>query len=303
MRAFGSIFLLVLIGFMTFAVSGKESASEEFATTRIAQALVTLNKVPSGAKLLQSALHVWNYDNLADLMNNFRGGDVSRTDTTLTRHFNPKTVQEDRDREVIIFLKLSQSDFEIALDMAHELVHATARPNFDPYDPSLTPGQYIWNAIEGEGGEVDAVFMECTIGMEMANLQKLSLKRCQSYLSDEYSMQTVSKQTVPKMNREKIRREFYRVGKWFSKLTAKLASEVQLFPVLSSDTLSLYSSTGRSPYPVALLNEYIEITDTACENSQKRLHSLTYNASIHTVSAATNSVQHHVQEFLKKRCN
>lgn len=299
MRAFGSVFLLVLIGFIAFTIPEKNSASEEHATSRIAQALVTLNKVPSGERLLQRALHVWNYDNLAALLKNFRGGDVSRTDTTLTRHFNPKTVQEDRDREIIIFLKLSQSDLELALDMAHELVHATARPNFDPYDPSLTAGQYIWNAIEGEGGEVDAVFMECTIGIELVSSLKSSLKRCQSYLEGDDPI----KKTAPKMNREKIRREFYRVGKWYSKLLTKLASEVHLFPVLSSEAPSLYSSTGQSPYPVALLNEYLEITDTACENSQKRLQSLTYNASVDAPSDTSNSVQLHVQEFLKKRCN
>ena len=192
-----------------------------------------------------------------DLRFKFKWGAASKTDAVLTRHFNPRTGAESRERQVTIFLREGQAFDDLVLDIAHELVHATSRPGWDPYDPRLTPGKYIWAAIEGEGGEVQAVAMECRVGFEVHSrfgAASSAVERCKSYLS--------SKQAG--LDEELIRRDFYRVGHWDYELDRKLGPERSLFPLLSRETPKLYSSTGNAPYPVALFREFEEITQIAC---------------------------------------
>jgi hypothetical protein len=169
------------------------------------------------------------------------------------------------------------------LDIAHELVHATTRPIWDPYDPKLTPGRYIHATIEGEGGEVEAVVAECQVGLELAHRFGASARRCRSYRGTGST----------RINTERVKRDFYRVGKWNAELTKKLGEEMPLFPLLSSRTPKLYSSTGHAPYPVALLQEFEQITRIACENTRKRTAAVKEQGRTPASSAL---------EFLSSRC-
>ena len=186
----------------------------------------------------------------------------------LTQHYNAKTDQEDRERQVTIYLKKSQSETELLLDLAHELVHAGTRPSFDPYDPTLSLGKYIFAAIEGKGGEVDAVMSECKIGLEISKIQGVSVPRCQNYWPIPGSS------SLGIINRDIVRQDFYRVGKWFAEVSTALGGEMSLFPLLSEESPKLYSSTGHAPYPFALMQKFEEITETACRNSKVRMRSL-----------------------------
>jgi hypothetical protein len=224
-----------------------------------------LSHIPSGKQLLAKAQRFWGLRKPQDVVQKLKWGSASKTDAVLTRHFNPRTGQESRERQVTIFVRKAQSLDDLVLDIAHELVHATVRPAWDPYDPELTAGRYIWAAIEGEGGEVRAVAFECQVGFEVHErfgAAGQASDRCKAYLRGNDNAQA--------LNFDLIRKDFYRVGHWGSELTEKLGAERALFPLLSRETPRLYSSTGNAPYPVALYQEFEEITEIACENSRKR---------------------------------
>lgn len=238
----------------------------------------------------------------------FKWGNSSRTDTTLTRQFNPKTGREERFRKQVIFLNPDQNSLELALDLAHELVHASSKPIYDPYDPSLTPAKYIQLSIEGFGGEVDAVYTECEIAVELTKKNHTLLDRCRRFLN-----------TGPlsgSIDRLKIVRGFYRIGNWKKDLSKNLGPEIASFPNITAEKPVLFSSTGHTPYPVALYDEYEEITRAACENSVKRQASLMSTQSASSSNESVHSSQSDrvgrsegllsnsaAENFLKFRCS
>ncbi len=224
----------------------------------VRDALERLRGSETGKEVLEQALRFWQLDQLNDLTSVIQAGSESKTDAVLTRRFDPNNGHETRERSVLVYLRLSQAPEDVVLDMAHELVHATARAEWDPYDPLLTPGKYIHAAIEGRGGEVDAVATECHVAFELYPERAQTLSRCSGYLA------------AGTLSKEKVREDFYRVGKWMPELKLKLGSEMSLFPVLQGSPPKLYSSTGHAPYPVALFREYSELTRVACENSRRR---------------------------------
>jgi len=289
---------LVLAGILALPFFEAQSLPEELAVGRFSAALYTLGEVPGGVALLKKAIRLWELEDFSDLLKRFKWGSASRTDTVITRYFNPKTGKENREREVTVYLRQDQPQFELVLDMAHELVHATARSGFDPYDSRLTVGRYIWAAIEGEGGEVQATMTECQIGLELARKLGSSVARCEPYLRE-------GKWTV---SRAKVLQDFYRVGTWQSDLHRLLGGEITLFPLLSKEQPRLYSSTGHTPYPVALFHEFEEITDIACKNSHNRMRSFT--SATHVDSEAAGSAasergqtsETSLQRFISKRC-
>src|SRR5690348_335129 len=125
------LFLLAL-NFMTFSPAFAAPHEQE-GLPRLEAILNLLSDVPSGRSLMDAAKKTWKCDSPKKLATHFQWSDVSRTDTVLTRHYNPQTGAEERARQIQIFLREDQPVVEVALDMVHELVHATARPSFDPY--------------------------------------------------------------------------------------------------------------------------------------------------------------------------
>lgn len=267
--------ILLLFNSLEIYAEMNERSSE-----RILAILQVLKSIPTGSKMVQYALLNWGSRDLGHLVEHIQWGDVSRTDTLLTRKFNPKTGLEDRERIVTIYLRSHQSELEVILDLAHELVHATSRPSFDPYDPTLTASEYVWSAIEGPGGEIDAVEQECQVGRELSVFRKQKVQRCENY------------KKMNRISREKIRKDFYRVGEWYSELSSRLGAKLKKFPLLSPQKPSLYSSTGRSPYPISLLNEFDDLTDTACTNSQRRIENL----------GPQFELKDRIMKFIRMRC-
>lgn len=265
-------------------------ASRSEADHRIENALEILAHTPSGKQLLARAQKFWKLSRMQDLHLQFKWGEASKTDAVLTRHFNPRTGTESRERQVTIYLRQGQKLDDLVLDIAHELVHATSRPGWDPYDPKLTPGKYIWAAIEGEGGEVQAVAMECRVGFEVHDYfgaASSAVGRCKHYLNGD--------EEQAELDSDLIRRDFYRVGRWDKELTRELGPELSLFPLLSREMPKLYSSTGNAPYPVALFREFEEITQIACENSRKRVEA--------EADRAPAALQKSAAIFVAKRCD
>lgn len=287
--------LSLISGLLLLPGSVSSSDQIDFVDPRIRRALDVLSHTPTGKILLGRAQSFWKLSRPMELAQKLKWGVASKTDAVLTRHFNPRTGQESRERQVTIFLRHGQSLDDLVLDIAHELVHATSRPSWDPYDPRLTPGRYIFAAIEGEGGEVKAVAMECQVGFEVKARYGAAVHatdRCRGYVQ-KAARPVEALDPVP-LDEEKIRKDFYRVGHWGRELTEKLGSEVTLFPLLSRETPKLYSSTGNAPYPIALYREFEEITQIACENSRRRVQAETAR-----VPAAQ---QKSASAFLAQRC-
>lgn len=232
-------------------------AGEIKPSDQVLRAIEILERTPTGSRLIREAHQVFG-KHLGDWI---QPGRVSKTDSLLVRKFNSTTGEEKRERRVVIYIDFNQSDEFIALDLAHELVHALSKPTWDPYDPHLTPGRYIRFAIEGPGGEIDALTTECKVASEMGQV----FPRCESYRAFSKNDRI----------REQVKKDFYRVGKWKESLLKKLRKESQSFPDLSSKEPKLFSATGSSPYPAALLEEYEMLTEAACRNSVKLAKSLT----------------------------
>lgn len=244
-------------------------------------ALGMIQKTQTGFQLLEKAASTFNARSLSELATNFQWGERSKTDAVLTRHLDPQTGQETRTREITISIRTSEQLENIALDMAHELVHATSSPEWDPYDPKLTPGKYIWTSIEGPGGEVDAVYVECQIASELHHD-----KRCEEYRDSATGL----------ISQEQIRISFYRVGEWKEDFEKHMKSELSLFPLLSNRPPRLYSSTGNAPYPVSLFREYKLLNEIACENSLKRVQAVRHQVDPHQRKLASEKA------LLASRC-
>ncbi len=287
---------IFILGFCFMRV--EEDTRGDF-LSRMQGALNSLNQLPTGVLLIQKAQLKWNQPDILGLLHYFSWGKASRTNTILTRHFNPQTGRDDQERAITIFLKEDQTAVELALDLAHELVHATSRSDFDPYDFSLTPAKYIYLALEGEGGEIEAVMKECQIGLEWMQHFGVLISRCQAYYRYSGNLGHQGKLWV---DQSKVRQDFYRVGKWEADLRRDLGSEVQSFPLLSNHMPKFYSSISQAPYPFVLFHEFQEMNQLACDNSRKRLAGIILSRD--SISTLSSEVQIHrdLNRFIKSRC-
>ena len=256
-----------------------------------AQAFERLVETHVGAQLFERAKSQLGVQAPSDL---FIPANQSRTDAVLVRDFDTKTGGESRKRKVKIYLKTGQRLQDLVMDMAHELTHAVSNPSWDPYDPDLSGAKYIRLSIEGEGGEVAALLNECTVGLELFRAETSSLRRCQKYLDPDVSRPRTQ------LNRALVVKDFYRVGRWHAHLERELKKRPEgreLLALLSSEEAVVYSSTGRAPYPVALLREHAALTRVACENTRQRIRSRSLASS-----AQTHEQEPSIRSFLTNRC-
>jgi len=265
----------------------------KYSRERLQGVLQVLDKAPAGKKLLEQAVSLWGLEDSREVIRFLKWDSASRTDAVLIRHFDPKTGLEDRERKVTVFLRAEQRLEEVVMDLAHELSHAVGKPVWDPYDPQLSAGDYLLSSIEGPGGEIEAVARECQVAQELKAVGDFDLSRCERY----YDRAPVA--GAAQVRKEVIRADFYRVGRWFPKLQERLGEQLKRFPMLSSQAPRLYSSTGQSPYPYALVREFDELTQIACENSRNRLRSF---SDRQPASAGNKDPSRSVRLFLESRC-
>lgn len=247
---------------ISFAVS--LPAFAQGSRTAVADAIALVQSVESGRKLLDRSAEALGLRSPAELEWAVVTGKISHTEASLIRHFDSQTGTERQERKLTVHINTDQSVEQIALDLAHELTHASARPSWNPYDPKLTIERYVELNLEGPGGEVEAVTTECTIAAELEMRVDLRTHRCDRYFFRDERLVQVEK--------ERILNDFYRVGLYLEAIETHLGYEPHArFPRLSSRSPLLISSTGRVPYPLALINEYEELNRTACDNTRRRL--------------------------------
>lgn len=263
------------------AIAGRGGDTE---AGKIDLAIEMLETTQQGAALIREAQRSWGAAEM--LSRRLKAGKISKTDAVITRHYDVASGNESRRREVTVHLRTDQPVEAVALDLAHELSHAVSRTELDPYDPELTAVDYIYAAIEGKGGEVEALISECKVALELSALGRaMPMDRCEKYMLDDRKS----------LDLAAIRRDFYKVGSWKGELFRRLGADArQRFPLLSGERPELFSSTGAAPYPVALLEEYEIMSRAACGNTRKRLQSQRTPAGEKLASTQ--------QLFLLKRC-
>lgn len=263
--SFSTLSLSVLCAVGCITGTGAASAAPKTESAKMARdAIELLAQTPRGKKILLRAQAFWKETSREGILKHLAYGPVSRTDAVLTRHYHADTGAEIRERYVTVILKKDQSLADVTMDLGHELVHATTPPSWDPYDPKLTAGSYMYAAIEADGGEVDAVLAECEIAVDLKRDLDIRTSRCDRYLI------LVGGDNQLSVDRVKIQADFYRVGKWEAFVRTRLGKELERFPLLSPKIPELYSATGGAPYPVSLMREYEELNRVACENVRRR---------------------------------
>ncbi|NDD91652.1 hypothetical protein EBZ37_06170, partial [bacterium] len=176
--ALGLVFLQTLL---SRPVSHAEPLPRE-SLERLQGSVQILMRSPTGRSLVDAAKGLWGVNTEREMTSFLKWGRASRTDAVLIRHFDPATGAEKREREVSVSLRAEQRLQDVVLDLAHELSHAVSKPIWDPYDPTLTAGDYLYSSLEGRGGEIEAVRNECRVAVELSALIKdMDLARCEAY--------------------------------------------------------------------------------------------------------------------------
>jgi hypothetical protein len=274
------------------ADSGEISIPATAVISRIEAAIRMLTATGPGAEIVSRAGKLWGGASASWVESGkIREGRVSRTDATLTRSWDPSTDAEVREREVVVNLRLDQPLQEISLDLAHELTHAVTQPAWDPYDPELRAETYVRNAIDGPGGEVDAILRECVSAFELERKGGVSISRC-----DRYRRDYEASGTIP---RAKIVRDFYASGETFARIPEELRRRI---PEITSDPPVYYSSTGESPYPLSLEREYEALNEVACSNTRSRLLRQAGALRAPAASSEQDPAVERARVFLDKRC-
>jgi hypothetical protein len=202
-------------------------------------------------------------------------GDVSRTDVTASRMAGGKA-EPFRFNVRVVISREKEPVFQ-AMDLAHELIHAFG-PKVNPFDPQLDPLTYVRRGIEGPGGEVEAIRSECAVGRELldAGTQKLQVK------GD--SLQLVKARCVAawKSKDEPLKwvKNFYNLGHFHddfvstvSTLNLTTEERIRWRGQVGTRSPMFSSAVTHKPYPLALLEEYIQITRQVCEKAKDRIRS------------------------------
>lgn len=292
-----ALFVVVLsVGMLVGLSAGPDSGlSRERDLVALQEVFEKLGSTPTGAQLLKVAQKKWKLKAVSELTAVVDWGETSRTDAILTRHYDPSTGEEVREKTVVIYLRQDQAIGASVLDLAHELTHGTTEQTWDPYDPKLTAEGYIRAGIEGAGGEVEAVWNECRVSaeLEQAGGEAIPGDRCGRYIVGK---------TV---DRGMILKDFYKVGESLSGFLKELnvsgrSPASSPFPELSDETPTLISSTWNQPYPLALFREYEELTRLACANTTRRLSALKRSSPL--TSKPGSSLQSKMDEMVRTRC-
>ncbi len=195
-------------------------------------------------------------------------GQVSRTEVTATRtiHEGIETVHY----ETRVIIAGSKGPVFQALDLAHELVHAL-RPKENPFHPTLRAGDYVVRGIEGEGGEAEAIAYECKVAREWIENPKSPL-----IPEEERGLVRARCGMVWKAmaDGEKWKRSFYYLGQHYRDFLERL-TRLDPGPVelkwwkdhIDPKTPVFTSAMAQKPYPLALLEEYLELTRKICSRS------------------------------------
>jgi hypothetical protein len=220
---------------------------------RVGDLVPILVSVPEGRALLDEALA-----KDPDVLTKVQPGAASFTESTFARTYSLLDGSEriELRHEVAISSKLPLS--EAVVDLAHELVHFTAKEMLDPYKAGFELKEFVRRGIEGPGGELAALEQECLVAWALRRRYPSFPRHrlCAPYQNPEGGF-----------DRERARDDYYAVGSWHGKLSDALKQAV---PEISSRRVVFTSSYARTPYPVALAQEFEATREAACANNRRK---------------------------------
>lgn len=223
----------------------------------LVEAIQLLQKTPSGREL---------YARAKARQVPIREGQISKTEITATR-----TIRGDSEQlNFVVQVLISQDKEPVfqALDLAHELIHAVSDKK-NPFDPHMSATDYVRHGIEGKGGEAEAIAEECKVGRELVALDGV-------VKSETAGLIKARCQYVWKLEKDESRwkRSFYQLGQYYrSFVKAWLGTQPaddhrrEWAEKLERRSPIFSSAAAHKPYPVALLEEYLEVTRIICERA------------------------------------
>jgi hypothetical protein len=251
-----AVCLLVLIKIIAVAHAEAPTSAQntEIEAARLKSALSILDRTATGHAALEQVKQL-------DIP--IKSSAVSKTEIIATRSVSGS--EEKLSFQVRVLVAGDKDPVFQALDLAHELVHAS-HPKKNPFDPNLSASDYVRYGIEGEGGEAQAIAQECKVGKELMNEPafkkeiknetfELIKARCQYVWNNEN-------------NQSKWKQSFYQVGQHYRQFMSMVAN-MKLDLKVESKTPIFASAVAHKPYPLALLEEYIDITQRICRSNRK----------------------------------
>jgi len=225
----------------------------------------------TGRELISKALRHVGETKIEKLKNWVSAGEVSVTDTVLTRSYSHATGKMQFDEQSQVSINRNLSTQNALLDLAHELTHFIYRKSFNPYSDEFTWAEFIKETIEGTGGEAHAFQTECQVALELHAKKMVDDQeylRCKPYLIRETDQ--------VKISRNLIIREFYALGRWYPRTIGEFESAnlLRSFPLLKASTSKFISAAAGMPYPLAAYYEYKNVKSRACKNEYRRLETL-----------------------------
>lgn len=221
--------------------------------TSVDQLAALLRGVPEGRGVLEAAER-----KDPEVLKRIKLGSASFTESTFSRTYSLVDGKEQvrLRHEITLSTRLKLAD--AVVDLAHELLHFSEKGMLDPYRPGFDLEQFVRNGIEGEGGELPALEVECHVAwaLERKHAGFPRHRLCERY-----------RRNGDKFARAAARRDYYSIGTWYRQANEKLRSAV---PELSDQKVVFTSSFAGKPYPVALAEEFVTTRKTACVNNRRK---------------------------------
>jgi hypothetical protein len=197
-------------------------------------------------------------------------GPVSKTDLIATR--TGEGPGREIRTELRVVVALDKEPVFQALDLAHELTHAVGA-SVNPFDPNLDPFSYVKSGIEGAGGEASAIRAECEVAKEiLAGGKRLRPDPSTRLLIRARCASAWRAATEPSRWID----SFYQLGQHYYDFLHALSglgldqSKLARWKARLSARSPLFSSAvTHKPYPLALLEEYVEMTRKVCSRAKE----------------------------------
>jgi hypothetical protein len=219
----------------------------------VAELARLLRSVPEGRAVLEAA-----EKKDPTVLKRIKLGQASFTESTFSRTYSLVDGKEQFTlrHEITLSSRLKLAD--AVVDLAHELLHFSEKGMLDPYRPGFELEQFVRNGIEGEGGELPALEVECSVAWA---LERKDPSFPRHRLCERYRRKGDS------FNRAAARRDYYSVGTWYRETKEALQGSI---PELNQTGVVFTSSYAGKPYPVALVEEYAMTRRAACVNNRRK---------------------------------
>lgn len=229
----------------------------------VAQLVRILRTVPEGRAILERAV-----EKDPAFSTKIKLGTASYTESTFSRTYSLLDGKEQINLHHDITLNSGLNLADAVVDLAHELVHFTEKGMLDPYKAGFERGEFIRNGIEGAGGELSALTVECRVAWSLETYYDgfPQHRLCERYRGESNGFL-----------RESARLDYYALGTtWFQRAGADLK---RVISEISPHSAVFTSSYANKPYPVALSEEYAITRKAACTNNERKYRLISAQAA------------------------